>query len=39
MKEVFGTDKPVIGMLHLMALPTDPKDAAIDAGLHGQDHR
>ena len=25
MKEVFGTDKPVIGMLHLMALPTDPK--------------
>lgn len=25
MKEVFGTDKPVIGMLHLMAMPTDPK--------------
>lgn len=25
MKDVFGTDKPVIGMLHLMALPTDPK--------------
>lgn len=25
MKEMFGTDKPVIGMLHLMALPTDPK--------------
>ena len=25
MKKVFGTDKPVLGMLHLMALPTDPK--------------
>lgn len=25
MKELFGTDKPVIGMMHLMALPTDPK--------------
>ena len=25
MKEVFGTDKPVIGMMHLMAMPTDPK--------------
>ena len=25
MKELFGTDKPVIGMLHLKALPTDPK--------------
>lgn len=25
MKEVFKTDKPVIGMLHLLALPTDPK--------------
>ncbi len=28
-KEVFGCEKPVIGMLHLKALPTDPKyDAA-----------
>jgi len=25
MKEVFGTDKPVIAMMHLMAMPTDPK--------------
>ena len=25
MKDVFGTDKPVIGVLHLHALPTDPK--------------
>ena len=25
LKEVFKTDKPVIGMLHLMAMPTDPK--------------
>ncbi|MBQ2506173.1 MAG: BtpA/SgcQ family protein [Erysipelotrichaceae bacterium] len=25
MKEMFGTDKPVIGMMHLMAMPTDPK--------------
>lgn len=25
MKEMFGTDKPVIGMLHLLAMPTDPK--------------
>ena len=25
MKDLFGTDKPVIGMMHLMALPTDPK--------------
>jgi membrane complex biogenesis BtpA family protein len=25
MKDLFGTDKPVIGMLHLKALPTDPK--------------
>jgi len=25
MKELFKTDKPVIGMLHLMAMPTDPK--------------
>lgn len=25
MKELFGTDKPVIGMMHLMAMPTDPK--------------
>lgn len=25
MKEVFGTDKPVIGMMHLLAMPTDPK--------------
>ncbi|MFQ8583123.1 MAG: BtpA/SgcQ family protein [Holdemania massiliensis] len=24
-KEVFKTTKPVIGMMHLMALPTDPK--------------
>ena len=29
MKEVFGTDKPIIGVLHMHALPTDPKfDAA-----------
>ena len=28
-KEVFGTSKPVIGMVHLHAMPTDPKyDAA-----------
>ena len=25
MKELFGTDKPVLGMMHLMAMPTDPK--------------
>ena len=25
MKELFGTDKPVIGLLHLLAMPTDPK--------------
>lgn len=25
MKEVFGTDKPVIGVLHMHAMPTDPK--------------
>ena len=25
MKKVFSTDKPVIGMMHLMAMPTDPK--------------
>ena len=25
MKEVFKTDKPVIGMMHLLAMPTDPK--------------
>ena len=25
LKEVFGTDKPVIGMVHLHAMPTDPK--------------
>ncbi len=25
MKGLFGTDKPVIGMMHLMAMPTDPK--------------
>lgn len=25
MKEMFNTDKPVIGMMHLLALPTDPK--------------
>ena len=24
-KDLFGTDKPVIGMMHLMAMPTDPK--------------
>lgn len=24
-KELFGTDKPVIGMMHIKALPTDPK--------------
>lgn len=24
-KELFGTEKPVLGMLHLMAMPTDPK--------------
>ena len=29
MKELFGTDKPVIGVLHMNAMPTDPKyDAA-----------
>ena len=29
MKELFGTDKPVIGVLHMHAMPTDPKyDAA-----------
>ena len=25
LKELFGTDKPVIGMVHLHAMPTDPK--------------
>ena len=25
LKDVFGTDKPVIGMVHLHAMPTDPK--------------
>lgn len=25
LKQVFGTDKPVIGMIHLQAMPTDPK--------------
>ena len=25
LKETFGTDKPVIGMVHLHAMPTDPK--------------
>ena len=25
MKDVFGTDKPIIGVLHMHALPTDPK--------------
>ena len=25
MKEVFGTDKPIIGVLHMHAMPTDPK--------------
>ena len=25
MKELFKTDKPVIGLVHLHALPTDPK--------------
>ena len=25
MKDLYGTDKPVIGMMHLMAMPTDPK--------------
>ena len=25
MKEVFGTDKPVIGLVHMHAMPTDPK--------------
>lgn len=25
LKEVFGTNKPVIGMVHLYAMPTDPK--------------
>ena len=25
MKEMFGTDKPVIGVLHMHAMPTDPK--------------
>lgn len=25
MKDLFGTEKPVIGMMHLMAMPTDPK--------------
>ena len=29
MKELFGTDKPVLGMLHLMAMPTDPKYDAV----------
>ena len=24
-KKLFGTDKPVIGMMHLLAMPTDPK--------------
>lgn len=36
MKEIFGTDKPVIGMLHLMAMPTDPKydrDGGVNAVL------
>ena len=25
LKETFGTDKPVIGMVHLHAMTTDPK--------------
>ncbi len=25
MKDLFGTEKPVIGLLHLLAMPTDPK--------------
>ncbi len=25
MKEIFGTDKPVIGLVHMHAMPTDPK--------------
>ena len=41
MKDLFGTDKPVIGMMHLMAMPTDPKydkegglDKVIDRARH-----
>lgn len=25
LRDVFGTDKPVIGMIHMQAMPTDPK--------------
>lgn len=35
-KELFGTEKPVLGMLHLMAMPTDPKydpEGGVDAVL------
>lgn len=34
MKEVFGTDKPVIGVLHMHAMPTDPKYDPV-AGIQG----
>ena len=34
MKDLFGTDKPVIGLVHMHAMPTDPKyDAA--SGVRG----
>ena len=25
MRDFFGTEKPVVGLLHLLAMPTDPK--------------
>lgn len=34
MKEMFGTDKPVIGLVHLHAMPTDPKYDA-QSGVEG----
>lgn len=34
MKELFGTDKPVIGLVHMHAMPTDPKYDPI-AGIQG----
>ena len=34
MKDLFGTDKPVIGVLHMHAMPTDPKYNK-DTGIQG----
>ena len=34
MKDIFGTDKPIIGVLHMHAFPTDPKYDA-STGIQG----